>query len=92
MNATQTRRPTTANESTTDIEAEADERLDFADRETDDLIEELDALQENIQKCVDAAMRDGRPDVGETPIAAMEEKYRENHRQVMTELIDRGAI
>lgn len=68
------------------------ERLAFEERPTDELMEEYKTLQESITKCVTAVMRDGRPNVSETPIVAQEEKYRENYREVMNELIDRGEI
>ena len=68
------------------------ERLAFEEKPTDELLADRKRLREIIQRCADAAMQDGRPDIASTPIADQEEKYREDHQTVTNELIDRGAI
>ena len=68
------------------------ERLSFEEKSTDELLADRKKLRESIQRSVNAALCDGRPDLSETPIVDQDEDYREDFEKVTNELIDRGAI
>lgn len=64
----------------------------WSEKETHELYDALDELNEVIQKTVNAAMNDGRPSIEETPIPSKHQDYEEHYYAVQSELINRGEI